>query len=199
MVDSDADLRVQMPILLQKAVSHENAQAGVYLQAFTHFCSSDDGVNVGLDVVIEKLSFGERDWRVASLLEHLLVHVEQSHCDLGLKEYLTLVQAALGNQVYWGTGLVVSLNSLVAKAELLLGDKERAKNYYLSQDHSRIPLGLIMKQSLTLVSAGELDAAANNLSKGLVHPFEASDFLIEQGLDMLNKIEADMENGKLDD
>lgn len=193
------ELQSTIPILLSKGVQHPNSKAGIYLQAFTYFCVNQPDRKLDIEEMQSRLANGERDWRVTALLSDLFNQMRMSQCTLDLDTYKDLVGAVLNNPSYYGTGVPVSLNSTLASAEYVFGDKDKAAEYFLLQDHSKTPFGLIMNQSLLLASYGGLGVAAKNLELGLKSPFGASEFLQLQGADMLAKIEKELKSGAIDD
>ncbi|WP_345417459.1 hypothetical protein [Halioxenophilus aromaticivorans] len=181
-----------IPLLLEKAISHHNAQPGIYLQAFTYSCSKGLQLPVNYDEIKTRLKTGSRDWRVESMLRILLQEILHGRCSVSLSQFKQLTRAVLQNGKYDGTGVPVAISSLQAEAELVMGDTALAESYFMAQEHGKLPLSLLMNQSLFMANHGSIKVAAQNLRAGLQQPFEASEYLIEQAEDMLSKIEKDI-------
>ncbi|MYM64705.1 hypothetical protein [Pseudomaricurvus sp. HS19] len=181
-----------MPILMQRAVSHPKATAGTHLQNLMYMCVASPEAILPVDDVALKLSHGARDWRVGNMLELLLDQMLAGHCEMTLASYQKLTSAVRSNRRYRKTRLYMAAGSLSASAEFVFGDKRRGGRYFLRQYYAKVPLSLIMKQSLLLARYGGLPVAVQNLENGISERYEASDYLVMQAMDMLNQMKEDL-------
>ncbi len=181
-----------VPVLMGMAVNHPEATPGTYLQYLIYNCAAGREKALHLDEVSAKLARGPRDWRVGSMLELLLGEMLSGNCQLDLHSYKQLTNAIRGNRQYRRTRLNMAAGSLAASAEFVLGDREAATGYFLNQNYSVVPLSLIMKQSLLMASHDGLPVAVQNLENGISARYEASDYLVVQAQDMLQKMKQDL-------
>lgn len=182
--------------LLTEAADRSDGHPVALLKLYSYQCGLEASQKLDVDAIAVKLATSSLNWQLGGVLIEIMDKMVLGACHLDYQRYQKMLQAASTNIYNKRTRLPLTFRDLMARSELVFGSHTKAIDLYLSQSYARLPLGMIMKQSLWLASYGELEAAVTHLDRGLVVAYEADKFLIMQAQEMREKIVADITGSK---
>lgn len=175
-------------MLRQAMLLHPN-QPVIALKYYTYTCGLE-AAGLKVESVVSQLKKSSIDWQVTPVLSELLDKMIDGQCSsIELKEYQEILLAVLDNPRYRRTKVPLGIRDLLARSEMVLGNGEKGIQLYMAANYSSTPLGLIMRQAHWMASYGYLDEASEHLGKGIEYRYEASEYLVTQAKDMLQKIQ----------
>jgi hypothetical protein len=178
--------------LLAKSVEVSGGDPVLAIKHANYTCRKFEGSNRNWQEIGEKFLGSSVNWQVYQVLSETLDLVANKHCQhINFSQFNRLTNKVLENPKYRKTGTPKLIRELQARAALIFAHKEEAVAIYREQANSGIPLSMIMRQALWLASYGELEAASEILASGIATPKRADSYLLDQAMDMKQKIDAE--------
>jgi len=163
----------------------------IYVKLLLYHCPPELISEERLTELADQLPSASMNWQAGNMFHALLGRVQSGKCPLTYDQYAQLVDAALKNPRFRGSGLKLELMNSRAELELTMGNREEGVTMFLEQ-FKHVRLGVKMNQALFLAGHGELKAAHTHLSQGIAlerRRHRASSFILEQAEEILANIE----------
>ncbi len=181
---------------LQAASAMSGNNPVVDIKLIVQVCDLQQVTDSWLASIAQGLPSAPMNWQVGTVLNNLLNKIVSGECNLSYAQYMSLADAALANKMYTSTLIGYQLKHNRAKAELLLGDAEKAGEMFLTQfNPKRTPLGLSMNQAILLASNNQLEWAFELIDRAIEARATGgidSEFLLSQAVEIRDNIAAEL-------